>query len=63
MLWLQQHLPPFAKPGTTIDVTVSSLGKAKSLKGGTLLMTALKGADGNVYGIAQGNLGCWWIRC
>ena len=49
-------LPPFAKPGTTIDVTVSSLGKAKSLKGGTLLMTALKGADGNVYAIAQGNL-------
>ena len=49
-------LPPFAKPGTTIDITVSSLGKAKSLKGGTLLMTALKGADGNVYAIAQGNL-------
>ena len=49
-------LPPFAKPGNTIDVTVSSLGKAKSLKGGTLLMTALKGADGQVYGIAQGNL-------
>ena len=50
------NLPPFAKPGQTIDVTVSTIGKAKSLKGGTLLMTALKGADGNVYAIAQGNL-------
>ena len=49
-------LPPFAKPGQTIDVAVSSVGKAKSLKGGTLLMTALKGADGEVYAIAQGNL-------
>ena len=45
-----------AKPGQTIDVTVSTIGKAKSLKGGTLLMTALKGADGEVYAIAQGNL-------
>ena len=50
------NLPPFAKPGQTIDVTVSTIGKAKSLKGGTLLMTALKGANGEVYGIAQGNL-------
>ena len=49
-------LPPFAKPGQTIDVTVSTIGKAKSLKGGTLLMTAMKGADGEVYAIAQGNL-------
>ena len=49
-------LPPFAKPGQTIDVTVSTIGKAKSLKGGTLLMTAMKGADGQVYAIAQGNL-------
>ena len=49
-------LPPFAKPGQTIDVTVSTIGKAKSLKGGTLLMTALKGADNQVYAIAQGNL-------
>ena len=49
-------LPPFSKPGQTIDVTVSTIGKAKSLKGGTLLMTALKGADGDVYAIAQGNL-------
>ncbi len=50
------NLPPFSKPGQTIDVTVSTIGKAKSLKGGTLLMTALKGADGDVYAIAQGNL-------
>tara|TARA_X000000950_G_scaffold65075_1_gene79817 strand:- start:1533 stop:2678 length:1146 start_codon:yes stop_codon:yes gene_type:complete len=50
------NLPPFSKPGQTLDVTVSTIGKAKSLKGGTLLMTALKGADGDVYGIAQGNL-------
>ncbi len=50
------NLPAFAKPGQTIDVTVSTIGKAKSLKGGTLLMTALKGADGEVYAIAQGNL-------
>ncbi len=49
-------LPPFAKPGQTIDITVSTIGKAKSLKGGTLLMTALKGADDQVYAIAQGNL-------
>lgn len=50
------NLPPFSKPGQTVDVTVSAIGKAKSLKGGTLLMTALKGADGDVYAIAQGNL-------
>lgn len=49
-------LPPFAKPGQTIDITVSSIGNAKSLRGGTLLMTPLKGADGQVYGMAQGNL-------
>lgn len=49
-------LPPFAKPGQAIDVTVSSIGNAKSLRGGTLLMTPLKGADGQVYGMAQGNL-------
>lgn len=49
-------LPPFARPGQSIDVTVSSLGNAKSLRGGTLLMTPLKGADGAVYAIAQGNM-------
>ena len=46
------NLPPFSKPGQTIDVTVSTIGKAKSLKGGTLLMTALKGADGDVYALS-----------
>lgn len=49
-------LPAFAKPGQSIDVTVSSIGNAKSLRGGTLLMTPLKGADGEVYAVAQGNL-------
>ena len=49
-------LPPFAKPGQQIDVTVSSLGNAKSLRGGTLLMTPLKGADGQIYALAQGSL-------
>ena len=49
-------LPAFAKTGQTIDITVSSIGNAKSLRGGSLLMTPLKGADGNVYAIAQGNL-------
>ncbi|MFC1683944.1 flagellar basal body P-ring protein FlgI [Pseudomonadota bacterium] len=49
-------LPPFAKPGQTIDITVSSIGDAKSLRGGSLLMTPLKGADGKIYAIAQGNL-------
>ncbi len=50
------ELRPFTKTGQTINVTVSSMGKAKSLRGGTLLMTPLKGADGQVYAIAQGNL-------
>lgn len=49
-------LPPFSKPGQTIDVTASSIGNSKSLRGGTLLMTPLKGADGQVYAMAQGNL-------
>lgn len=49
-------LPPFAKPGQQVDVTVSSIGDAKSLRGGSLLMTPLKGIDGQVYAIAQGNL-------
>lgn len=49
-------LPPFAKPGQYIDVTVSSIGNAKSLRGGSLLMAPLRGADGNVYAIAQGNM-------
>ena len=50
------ELPPFAKPGQLIDVTVSSLGNAKSLRGGSLLMTPLKGADGRIYALAQGSL-------
>ncbi len=49
-------LPPFAQAGQTLDITVSSMGNAKSLRGGTLLMTPLKGADGQIYAIAQGSL-------
>jgi len=49
-------LPAFAQPGQTLDVTVSSMGNAKSLRGGTLLMTPLKGADGQIYAMSQGNL-------
>jgi len=49
-------LPPFAQPGQTLDVVVSSMGNAKSLRVGTLLMTPLKGANGQVYAIAQGNI-------
>lgn len=50
------NLPPFARIGQQIDVTVSSMGNAKSLRGGTLVMTPLKGADGQIYAQAQGNL-------
>ena len=53
---IHADLPPFAKPGQKIDVTVASIGNAKSLRGGSLLMAPLRGADGNVYAIAQGNL-------
>lgn len=49
-------LPPFAQPGQQIDVNVSSMGNAKSLRGGTLIATPLKGADGQIYALAQGNL-------
>ena len=49
-------LPPFIKPGQKLDVVVSTVGQAKSLRGGTLLMTPLLGADGETYAIAQGNL-------
>jgi flagellar P-ring protein precursor FlgI len=48
------ELPPFARPGSKIDITLSSLGDAKSLQGGMLLFTPLKGADGNTYAVAQG---------
>ena len=53
---LHAELPPFAKPGQKIDVTVSSIANAKSLRGGALLLTPLKGLDGQVYAVAQGNL-------
>ena len=49
-------LPAFARPGQQLDVTVSSMGNAKSLRGGTLLLTPLKGADGQIYAMSQGNL-------
>jgi flagellar P-ring protein precursor FlgI len=53
---LTASLPPFAKPGQKIDVTASSIGNSKSLRGGTLLFAPLRGADGQVYAVAQGNL-------
>ena len=53
---IHADLPPFSKPGQTIDVTVSAIGEAKSLRGGTLLQTFLKGLDGRVYAVAQGSL-------
>ena len=53
---LHADLPAFAKPGQKIDITVSSLGNAKSLRGGSLLMAPLKGADGQIYAMAQGSL-------
>jgi len=53
---IHARLPAFAKVGQTIDVTVSSIGNAKSLRGGALLMSPLKGADGRVYAVAQGDL-------
>ena len=49
-------LPPFSKPGQTIDVTVASIGNAASLRGGQLLMTPLRGLDGEVYAFAQGSM-------
>ncbi|MEW4982903.1 MAG: flagellar basal body P-ring protein FlgI [Cycloclasticus sp.] len=53
---IHASLPPFATPGQMIDVTVNAIGEASSLRGGSLLMSPLKGADGKIYGIAQGNL-------
>ena len=49
-------LPPFSQPGQNLDITVSSIGNAKSLRGGTLLMAPLKGVDGQIYAMAQGNV-------
>lgn len=53
---LTAQLPAFAQPGQAIDVTVSSIGNAKSLRGGTLVLTPLRGADGQIYAMAQGNV-------
>jgi flagellar P-ring protein precursor FlgI len=50
------NLPAFSRPGQNFDVVVSSMGNAKSLRGGTLLLTPMKGADGQVYALAQGNI-------
>jgi len=53
---VQATLPAFSKPGQTIDITVSSIGNAQSLRGGSLIMTPLRGADSQIYAMAQGNL-------
>ena len=55
-VFVTASLPPFAEPGTRLDVTVSSVGDAKSIEGGMLLLTPLKGADGQTYATAQGSL-------
>lgn len=56
VVMITAELPAFAKPGQRIDVTVSTIGKAKSLRGGALVMSPLFGADGQIYAMAQGNL-------
>jgi flagellar basal body P-ring protein FlgI len=56
------ELPPFARAGNTIDVVVSSIGDARSLQGGTLLQTPLRGADGQVYAVAQGPIVHRWVQ-
>lgn len=56
MVMVTATLPPFAREGSRIDITVSAVGDAKSLSGGTLLVTSLKGADGQVYAVAQGQI-------
>jgi flagellar P-ring protein precursor FlgI len=56
VVMITAELPPFAKPGQKIDITVASMGKAKSLRGGALILTPLQGADGQIYAMAQGNL-------
>lgn len=53
---IHAELPAFAKPGQTLDITVSSIGSARSLRGGSLLISPLKGVDGQIYAIAQGNI-------
>ena len=56
VVMITAELPAFAKPGQRLDITVASMGKAKSLRGGSLVMTPLLGADGQIYAMAQGNL-------
>ncbi|UUL82281.1 flagellar basal body P-ring protein FlgI [Sphingomonas qomolangmaensis] len=56
VVMITAELPAFAKPGQRIDITVSSMGRAKSLRGGSLILTPLLGADGQIYAMAQGNL-------
>ncbi|SEL59304.1 flagellar P-ring protein precursor FlgI [Sphingomonas palmae] len=56
VVMITAELPPFAKPGQRIDITVASMGKAKSLRGGSLVLAPLLGADGQIYAMAQGNL-------
>ena len=56
VVMITAELPPFAKPGQRLDITVASMGKAKSLRGGSLILTPLYGADNQVYAMAQGNL-------
>ncbi|MBJ6122281.1 flagellar basal body P-ring protein FlgI [Sphingomonas mollis] len=56
VVMITADLPPFAKPGQRLDITVASMGKAKSLRGGSLILTPLLGADGQIYAMAQGNL-------
>ena len=56
VVMITAELPPFAKPGQRLDITVASMGKAKSLRGGSLIMTPLLGADNQIYAMAQGNL-------
>jgi flagellar P-ring protein precursor FlgI len=56
VVMITAELPPFAKPGQRLDITVASMGKAKSLRGGSLILSPLLGADGQVYAMAQGNL-------
>ena len=56
VVMLTAELPPFAKPGQRLDVSVSALGRAKSLRGGTLLLAPLRGPDGETYALAQGQV-------
>ena len=61
-VFVTAELPAFAKPGQRIDVNVSAIGKAKSLRGGNLILTSLRGVDGQVYALAQGPLTATGVR-